>query len=406
MGFSFALKPLHLTMAWVFRNWKWALTVLALLLVSGTIVYAYHVSVEIAAKERRYVAAWVEAEKTILSSADTASLNLASRIATENNDIPIIETDANGNPTGNFLNWEPDQSLDLKQALNKALMDFKAHHPQPIRLDLPGNKGQYLLYYYGPSPLLQEVKWYPLVQLLIVLLFLGVAFESVRLASSNAQNKLWASMAKETAHQLGTPVSSLSGWLEILKEKNNPDPLYHEMAKDIEKLQLVTDRFGKIGSIPRPEWHNPVGLVQAAVDYMNQRSSHQVEISLTHTLPQDFLVMLMPTLFQWVLENLIKNALDAMEGKGLIQVQLEKDEAYFRLSVEDNGKGIPKSERKKIFTAGFTSKQRGWGIGLTLSQRIIEVYHGGKLLLDWSEPEKGTRFLVLLPLAKTTHPNA
>lgn len=379
-------------------NWRNLLIFIAILIVSGTIIYSQYIATKIAANERQQVAAWVEAEKTIILSTDSASLILATKIATENKDIPIIETNLTDQVTGNFVNL-PTASIAKKSTyLINQLHYFKQYNPHPIEVVLNDSANTILRYYYGPSKLLREVKWYPIIQLVIVALFVLIAFLSLQTNYRSNQNQLWASMAKETAHQLGTPVSSLEGWLEILKEKKENEAIVPEIAKDINRLLLVTDRFGKIGSNPKLEWGIPYEQVLAVVAYMKKRSSEQIAFSMDAEDNQFTVTKFSVTLFNWVLENLLKNALDAMEGKGKIHVHIYKSPKELIIEVTDTGKGIPLHLFKKVFKPGFTTKKRGWGIGLSLSKRIMEQSHNGKLYIKKSEQFTGTTFCVALPL--------
>jgi len=371
---------------------------MAILIVSGTIVYSQYIAQQIASKERAAVESWVEAERTILNSTDSVSINLASKIITENKSIPIIETNGQDEPTGNYVNIDELKIAADSNYLLQQLQEFKLYSKTPIEVKLKAEDSTLIRYYYGQSKLLREAKWYPIVQLLLVIMFVLIVIYSLRTRHKSGQNQLWASMAKETAHQLGTPVSSLEGWLEILKEKEESKEIANEIAKDINRLQLITDRFGKIGSTPKTELCNPFNRIQLVMDYMKKRSSDQVVFGLTGGQVESLQCLLSPTLFDWVIENLLKNALDAMDGKGSIQITMTKEINQLHILVKDSGKGIPNSQWKKVFQPGFTTKKRGWGIGLSLSKRIIEQYHNGKLFVQHSEIGKGTVFCIQLPL--------
>jgi signal transduction histidine kinase len=377
-------------------NWRLILVAIAIVVVSGTIIYSQYVSGKIAAEERKYVTIWVEAQRTILNASDSASLNLATLIASENTDIPIIETNERDSITGNYLNLDSSLAASDSLYLRKKLAEFKEYNHQPIVLVI--NNSPYMAnhYYYGESALLKESRLYPIIQLMIVALFIAFAIMSIHTYYQSAQNQLWASMARETAHQLGTPVSSLQGWLEILKERDPTSDLTPEMAKDIDRLLLITDRFGKIGSMPKLEPHDPFEQMERMIAYMKKRAGAQVQFEVSY--PPAVFPLLSPPLFDWVLENLIKNALDAMEGKGRIQVQAKTSGKELWIDITDSGKGIAPQHLNKVFKTGFTTKKRGWGLGLPLSKRIMETYHNGKLFVHWSEPGKGTTFRIILPL--------
>jgi signal transduction histidine kinase len=378
-------------------NWRIILVVIAIVLVSGTIFYSQYVAGKIATEERKYVTVWAEAQRTILNTPDTASLNLATFISFENKEIPILETTEKDSITGNYLNLDSSLVESDSGYLQKKLHEFKRYNNKPIVLVIKDSPYTANHYYYGQSKLLKEVKLYPLIQLVIVALFIAIAIMAVQSHYRGAQNQLWASMARETAHQLGTPVSSLEGWLEILKQKKENEAIIPEITKDVNRLLLITDRFGKIGSQPKLEPGNPNEQIEQMILYMKKRSGAQVQFEFSPE-PLSFHPLLSAPLFDWVIENLIKNALDAMEGKGLIRIESHLTNDGLMIDVTDTGKGIQSNHLNKVFKPGFTTKKRGWGLGLPLSKRIMEEYHNGKLFVKWSEPGKGTCFRIILPL--------
>jgi signal transduction histidine kinase len=296
------------------------------------------------------------------------------------------------------------QLIKDKTYLQRKLAEFKRYNNRPIVLVLKEKPYTANQYYYGESDLLKEVKLYPIVQLIIVALFITIAILALQTSYRGAQDRLWASMANETAHQLGTPVSSLQGWLEILKEQEANNTIVPEIAKDVNRLLLITDRFGKIGSEPKLEWSTPAEQIHHMVDYMKKRTGGQVNFIYDDTEIKEVHTMLSPPLFEWVVENLIKNALDAIEGNGTISITAEKNELNLLIDITDTGKGIAKNHINNVFKPGFTTKKRGWGLGLSLSKRIIEQYHKGKLFVKWSEVGKGTTFRIILPLQKQQQP--
>jgi len=379
-------------------RWSGFLFFIAILFVCATIFYSSYVASKIAVAERKYVSEWIEAQQTILSSKDSSNLNLATQISANNQDIPIIETNEKGIPTGNTLNLDTASIAADSLYLAKKLENFKDFCKTPIVLVISDSPYIANHYYYGPSKLLKEVEWYPFIQLLIIALFIFVAIGAIRTRYKNEQDKLWLGMAKETAHQLGTPVSSLQGWITLLKDKETKDPIVFEIEKDIERLQLISDRFGKIGSAPVLTRNNPFIEIERMVAYMKLRSSKQVVFECD--LPEDALVMLSIPLFDWVLENLIKNALDATEGAGKITISASVQNKQVNILISDTGKGMDSQTANKIFEPGYTTKKRGWGLGLPLSKRIMESYHHGKLFVKYTEPEKGTTFCLQLPTAQ------
>ncbi len=380
------------------KQYKWSglLVFIAILFVCATIFYSTYVAGKIAKTEKKYVREWIQAQQTILSSKDSSNLNLATQISADNEDIPIIETNEKGVPTGNALNLDTASIASDSLYLKNKLSDFKKYSREPIVVVISDSPYVANHYYYGPSQLLREVEWYPYIQLLIVALFVFIAVSSLRSRYKNEQDKLWLGMAKETAHQLGTPVSSLQGWITLLKEKETKDPIVFEIEKDIERLQLISDRFGKIGSAPQLSRSNPFTEIERMVAYMKLRSSKQVVFECN--LPAEVFVMLSAPLFDWVLENLIKNALDATDGAGKITILAMVQNKEVSITITDTGKGMDSETANQIFEPGYTTKKRGWGLGLPLSKRIMEGYHQGKLFIKQTEPGKGTTFCLQLPV--------
>jgi signal transduction histidine kinase len=286
--------------------------------------------------------------------------------------------------------------LNNNSYLRKNLRSFRSAN-SPIEWIDPLDSSRRNLYYYGHSRLLDEVRYYPIVQLFIVGLFILITLLALRSNYRSTQNQVWAGMAKETAHQLGTPVSSLEGWLEILKETHGQEQFVPEIEKDVTRLRLVSDRFGKIGSKPQLEKKNIVVQIKNMVEYIRKRAGGKVSFTLDSHGIESIPVNISAPLFDWVIENLLKNALDAMEGKGSIRIDISQTEKNVLIDVSDTGKGISKQNQTKVFKPGFTTKKRGWGLGLSLSKRIIEQYHKGSLTVKQSEPGKGTTFRIVLP---------
>lgn len=377
-------------------NWRTLLAVIAILIVSGSIFYARYLSKKIGREEKEKVETWVEAQRTILSAPDQADLILASRISTENRDIPIIETNEKDSIiVSNCLNLDSERIATDSTYLPAKLKAFKTQNPAIV---LVISQRPYLAnkYYYGESRLQQEVRYYPVVQLFIIALFIIITIIAQRSSYLSTQNQLWAGMAKETAHQLGTPVTSLQGWIEMLREIPGNEKIAPEIEKDINRLLLITDRFGKIGSQPHLEEKNLVDQVQIMIDYIRKRAGTRVSFILDTEGKSEIKALISPPLFDWVIENLLKNALDAMEGRGTITIQLHTAGNQVLIDVNDTGKGISAGNLSKVFKPGFTTKKRGWGLGLTLTKRIIEQYHKGKIYIRFSEPGKGTTFRIEL----------
>lgn len=366
---------------------------IAIAIVTGTIFYSQYLANKIAADERQRVETWVEAGKFLFNSPADADTKLVSAILTRNDDIPIIQVDESGKII-EFVNLDTTRITAADSSyLHEKLKQFKKQHA-PITYTDPLN-GQTDHYYYGASRLLREVQYYPLVQLLIVALFILVTVYAITIRNRSDQNQLWAGMAKETAHQLGTPVTSLQGWVEMLRENPDNEKIARELSKDVDRLQLVSDRFSKIGSTPSLEPRELLEQINGVMEYVKRRAPGKVQF-LVYANERNIPVLLSGALFDWVIENLLKNALDAMEGKGTITLEIKALPNQITIDVTDTGKGISAAHISRVFKPGFTTKRRGWGLGLTLSKRIIEQYHQGQLFVKSSEPGKGTTFRIIL----------
>lgn len=374
-------------------TWRTLLAVIAILIVSGTILYSSYLAKKIEHEERQNVEEWVAASNALLNPENT-EVNLPFKIFQNNDDIPIIETNERDSITS-YVNLDSAAVALNPNFLKSALKRFRSEN-QPILYFDPMDSSRINRYYYGHSQLLREVRYYPLVQLFIVGLFIVMTILFLRSSYLSTQNGVWAGMAKETAHQLGTPVSSLEGWVEILKENAGNEMLVQELEKDVDRLRLVSDRFGKIGSTPQLETRNIVDQINNVVEYVRKRASGKVSIAVNAQGETNIPVQLSGPLFDWVIENLLKNALDAMEGKGAIQIDITDGVKMVTVDVADTGKGISKQHIAKVFKPGFTTKKRGWGLGLSLSKRIIEQYHKGTIAVKSSEVGRGTTFRIVL----------
>jgi len=374
-------------------NWRFLVVIPALAIVSGTIFYSQYLAKKIAAEERQKVEQWVAASKDILNNREM-DLTLPSLIHNEQQTIPIIETNEKDSII-NFINLDSSVVLKDKSYLPGRLKLFKSQN-SPLEIRLSENPYIANRYYYGHTSLLDEVQYYPLVQLFIVAIFIFFVIYSIMLSNRSTQNQVWAGMAKETAHQLGTPISSLEGWVEMLKENPEVRNISHELQKDVDRLKLVSDRFSKIGSIPSLESSDIVVQIQQMVEYIRKRATEKVHINLDTEGDAEIMVNISKPLFDWVIENLLKNALDAIEDRGSINIHITQNEKEVLIDVTDSGKGISAANIQRVFKPGFTTKKRGWGLGLSLSKRIIEQYHQGELFVKQSEPGKGTTFRIVL----------
>jgi signal transduction histidine kinase len=367
------------------------LILIAVAIVTGTIFYSNFLSKKIEIEEREKISQWIEANKFIATAQPNVDLTLASQIQQQNDDIPIVWTNENDSIIDS-RNLDSSQ-LSSRKYLEKKLAQFKSAHP-PIIVEL--SKEPYVAdkYYYGDSKLLIQIRYFPIVQLLVVALFIFITFYSISVRNKSTQNQVWAGMAKETAHQLGTPISSLEGWVEMLKEDKTAVNV-SEMEKDVNRLKLISDRFGKIGSTPKLEEQELCEQVEKMVAYIKRRSTEKVIFSLEKPSEKIYAHISAP-LFDWVIENLLKNALDAINGKGSIKIKIKKQSTHAIIDISDTGKGISKQNLRRVFKPGFTTKKRGWGLGLSLAKRIIEQYHKGQLFVKFSEPGKGTTFRIIL----------
>lgn len=375
-------------------NWRTALALIAIVIVSGTIIYSQYLAQKIAKEEKQKVEQWIEAGKFLFNSPLDADTRLASMILTENKTIPIIEANENDSIL-NFVNLDSAKAAGSMDYVISKLKQFKSQNPAIEWIDSK-DSSKVNRYYYGNSKLLNEVRYYPIIQLLIVALFIAIVSISISSSYRSVQNQVWAGMAKETAHQLGTPVSSLEGWVEMLKENGGNDKIVQELEKDVDRLRLVSDRFGKIGSTPQLEEIDIVKQINSMVEYMRKRAAGKI-IFVVNTYGQERIISnVSPPLFDWVIENLLKNALDAMEGKGRIMVDINEERNAVYIDIADTGKGISKQNISRVFKPGFTTKKRGWGLGLSLSRRIIQQYHKGEIFVKNSDIGKGTTFRIVL----------
>jgi signal transduction histidine kinase len=301
-------------------------------------------------------------------------------VINNNTTIPIILTDSKDGiiDTRNLEESIAKDSLKIKESLE----DFK-------KQNLPIKMGEFQYIYYGNSSLLNQLKYFPIALIIIIVLFGALVYNFYKASKTATQNKLWAGMAKETAHQIGTPLSSLLGWIEIMKVDNVDETTVEEVTKDVNRLQTIAERFSKIGSEPVLLKLNVIEETSKTFEYLRSRTSNQVEF-LFKAPAHPVYVMLNPELHSWTVENLVKNAIDAMKGKGALNVVIEETEKQIKIKVTDTGKGIPKNQFRKIFEPGFTTKKRGWGLGLSLTRRIVEEYHKGRIKVLNSEIDKGT----------------
>ncbi|UEG53468.1 HAMP domain-containing histidine kinase [Mucilaginibacter daejeonensis] len=397
------------------KRWKYLLLFFAVIIAGSSLLYTNYLVKNIARSERTRAQVWARTMKQVLSTIDEDHLNFVFLVR-DSLSVPAIVTDESGeikttrglDSTKTFIDIppEPEKNPDPKkkkppvydpQYFENELATMKAQH-QPIRISIPGFGGSYWLVYYKDSQLLTQLKVFPYVQLSIIAVFLMVAYSAFSSTRKSEQNQVWVGLAKETAHQLGTPISSLLAWIELLKDKFNAeeDPLIAEMSNDVKRLEVVADRFSKIGSQPVLEQHSVYDVVKDFVDYFRVRVTDKItfEVNGDHYLTAGINV----PLFDWVIENLLKNAVNAIEGKGSIKVDIaaNKTRNLVYIDVTDTGKGIPRSKFATVFRPGYTTRKRGWGLGLSLTKRMVENYHRGQIFVKDSEVGKGTTFRIIL----------
>lgn len=374
-----------------YLNWKTYLAVVALFIVSASLYYTNQLAGKLADEERKKVLDLAEALTTLSNpnNTNTQETSFAINIMAKNTTIPLIITDEKGR----IKDEKNIDSITISShtRLDEKLRQFEKMHP-PVISDY-GTGKDYV--YYGESYLLTQLRYFPYVQLTIIVLFLFVVLLALNAAHRSLQNQVWVGLSKETAHQLGTPLSSIEAWLELLRDNDANHEAVTELQKDLDRLKLVADRFSKVGSSPQPEEENLITRLENMVEYMQKRSPQKVTIAL-HTALKEVPVYISGPLFDWVIENLIRNALDAMNGVGRIDITVTNTPQQVYVDVQDNGKGIPSHQVKKVFAPGFTTKKRGWGLGLSLARRIIEQYHHGSIFVKQSEVGKGTTFRIIL----------
>ncbi len=378
------------------RQVKIILVTAAVLIAVASLFISQYLVRDLFLEERHKMEVWAEAMRSLNNADENTDLNLVLKVIDGNNTIPVIVLDKDGKAS-TFRNVrleavDYDDSLRVAAKIGKAML--RAGNAVKIYLgDEPS--GDFINVCYDDSVMIKRLQLWPYIQLGIVMVFVVVAIFALLTSKRAEQNKVWVGLSKETAHQLGTPISSLMAWTEILKETYPDDDLLPEMDQDVKRLQLIADRFSKIGSLPELVPCSISEVLEHVVDYMDRRTSAKVNISVV--LPQeDVIVDINASLFEWVIENLCKNAVDAMEGQGNITIRVEKEGGRVLIDIADTGKGIRKKDLRNVFTPGFTTKKRGWGLGLSLAKRIVEEYHKGKIYVKSSELGKGTTFRIEL----------
>jgi signal transduction histidine kinase len=380
------------------RNIRYVLVLVAVLIAIGSLLTSNYLISDLEQEERTRMEVWAEAMRSLNAADENTDMNLVLKVINGNHTIPVILVDKDGVAmSARNINKHYSAGEDSVAYLSQLAKDYRAHG-RAIRIDLPQefDKGDYISICYDESLMLKRLAIYPYIQLSVVVLFVLIAIFALFSAMRAEQNKVWVGLSKETAHQLGTPISSLIAWHEVMKENYPDDTLLPEMEKDIKRLERIAERFSKIGSIPEPKPDDVLEVLTRVVAYMDKRTSNKVLIR-THFPNEPVIASLIPSLFEWVAENLCKNAVDAMGGAGSIDIEVDEDDKFVYVEVKDSGKGIPKSDFNAVFKPGFTTKERGWGLGLSLARRIVEEYHKGKIYVKDSVLGVGTTFRIELP---------
>ena len=385
-------------MVWIdkIRQVKFVFFIVVIVFAIASLVASHILVRDLSAEEHNKMELWAEAMRSLNRADEHTDLNLVLKVINENQTIPVVVMDAHDKvQTYRNISLKADNykdSIEQVEVLGKKFLE----RGKKVKIALNDSTRDFILVCYDDSVLIQRLRIYPFVQLILALLFVLMAIYILLTLKKNEQNKLWGGISKETAHQLGTPISSLMAWVEILREDYSNKELVADMDCDIKRLQMVTDRFSKIGSLPELKPCNLTDVVNHVVTYMRRRISQKIELTFDSSAP----IVMAPineSLFEWVIENLLKNAVDALDAKGgRIVLRLEEEKYKVSLEVEDTGKGIRKSNLGNVFRPGFTTKVRGWGLGLSLAKRIIEDYHHGKIWVKKTEIYKGTTFRIEL----------
>ena len=381
------------------RQVKIILVVAAVVIAVASLVISHFLVRDLYGEERNKMEVWAEAMRSLSMADENTDLNLVLKVIEENKTIPVIVMDRNNEAT-EFRNIELkgnnyDDSLANATKMGREMMASGRVVKINLASDNADDENEFINVCYDDSVMLKRLSSWPYIQLGVVMVFVVIAIFALLTSKRAEQNKVWVGLSKETAHQLGTPISSLMAWTEILKENYPDDELLPEMDKDVQRLQLIADRFSKIGSMPETVPSSLTDIMNHVVDYMNRRTS--AKVNMVRDFPEgDIIVKINASLFEWVIENLCKNAVDAMEGAGTITLFMREVENRVVVEVSDTGKGIRKKDIRNVFTPGFTTKKRGWGLGISLAKRIVEEYHKGKIFVKNSEIGKGTTFRIEL----------
>ncbi|MGF1584678.1 MAG: PAS domain-containing sensor histidine kinase [Bacteroidales bacterium] len=374
------------------QKWKLGLMVLAVIISFSSLLVTNMLVRNLAQEERNKMELWAEATREIVDmDPDMTDFSFILKVIQNNETVPVIVVDENGEIL-NHRNLNPSR-VNNSGYLQRRLAAMEKKN-EPIEIVFFDNQSQHI--YYDDSRILVWLVYYPYIQLLVIIIYLLIAYYAFNSSRKAEQNQVWVGMSRETAHQLGTPTSSLLAWLELLKEKKHDPVLLEELEKDINRLEKITDRFSKIGSRPVLKETNIIDVIENALEYLRARSPKKIIFETHYNILDNITIPINVPLFDWVIENICKNALDAMEGHGKISISLFENGQTVNLDISDTGKGIPRGRFKTIFKPGFSTKRTGWGLGLSLSKRIVEEYHGGKIFVHHSVVNSGTTIRIIL----------
>ncbi len=373
-------------------HWKLILLLIAVFIGISSLLYTNKLVNELKEEERKKVELWASATKQLIDLDNPdANIDFLFQVIENNNTVPVVLADSKGD-TISTRNIDVHRLKNTKY-FEKLMRKMKSEH-EPIEILLGNDVRNYI--YFKDSLILTKLKYYPYVQISVIMLFIMISYLAFSGFRKFEQNQVWVGLTKETAHQLGTPTSSLIGWVDVLKLKNIDPKLVSEFEMDVQRLEKITERFSKVGSKPKLTGTNIVPVIFSAVNYIKNRSSNKIKFTFNFSEDEEIIVPLNVALFEWVVENVAKNAIDAIRGSGELEFSLTDNTQVLFLDIKDNGKGIHKSKFKTIFKPGFTTRKRGWGLGLSLSQRIVEMYHKGKIFVYQSEIGKGSTIRIVL----------
>lgn len=373
------------------KRWKLLLFFVAVLIGAGSLFYTNNLMEKLSQEERKRVELWAQANKEIQKANPNQDISFIFQVLLSNQTIPVVLVDENDS----IISYRNIDSVKMENPrYRENVLEEMKRKQEPIVIELLNGKKNFI--YYKDSTLLTQLYYYPFVQLAIITLFIIVSYFAFSISRKSEQNHVWLGMSRETAHQLGTPISSLMGWVEVLKLENPDNPTLKEVEKDVKRLEKVAERFSKIGSQPSLSPVNLKKSINESVEYLQSRASKKVKFTILFQIDTELQVCINKNLFEWVIENLCKNAIDAMGGEGTVKIKVSATGNHVFIDVADHGKSIPKSKQKTIFNPGYTTKERGWGLGLSLSKRIIESYHKGKIFVKHSDPKSGTTIRIVL----------